>query len=110
MRVFISIKKWRWPSTIHSKVDTESNFTAVPNRTASSSIFFRISRSRDSVSASSSRRCSCAFAAAHGDEPLAVTHHLDFLVAGGFDVQFDQHVFVVADTVAFHLGQNFAQQ
>ena len=51
-----------------------------------------------------------AVAAAERDAPVAVAEQLDFIVAGLFDVQFDQDVFVVADAVGFDFVQDFTYQ
>ncbi len=51
-----------------------------------------------------------AVAAAEGDRPLAVAEQLDLVVAGLFDVQFDQDVLVVTDPVRLDFEQDFADQ
>ena len=51
-----------------------------------------------------------AIAATHGDAPLTVAEQLDLVVAGLLDVEFEQHVLVVADAVGLDLGQYLACQ
>jgi NAD(P)-dependent dehydrogenase (short-subunit alcohol dehydrogenase family) len=43
-----------------------------------------------------------------GDGPLPVANHLYFLMPGGFDIQFHQHVFVITDAGGFHFVENFS--
>ncbi len=49
-------------------------------------------------------------AATQGDAPFAIADHLDFLVTGCFDVQFNENVFVVANPRCFHLVEDFPHQ
>jgi len=49
-------------------------------------------------------------AAAQRHAPLAISEHLDLVVAGRLDVELDQHVLVVADTRGLHFGQDVARE
>ena len=49
-----------------------------------------------------------AIASAQGHAPHAVADDLDFLVSRGLDIEFHEHVFVVAHARGFHFIENFA--
>ena len=51
-----------------------------------------------------------AITPAKRDAPLTVADHLNFLVPGCFDVQFYQHIFVIADPSGLNFVQYFPHQ
>ena len=97
MRVFISMKKWLKPSTMHSKVDTLSSWVASPNFSPSASMRAsvatsprRISRALPSVrsiSVSSSSLVSdtstsfCSCICTEQSRPPSDTHHSPFPIS-----------------------------
>ena len=51
-----------------------------------------------------------AITPAKRDAPLTVADHLNFLVPGCFDIQFYQHIFVIADTGGLNFVEYFPHQ
>ena len=51
-----------------------------------------------------------AVPATQRDTPITITDDLNFLVTGGFDIELDQHVLVIANAGRFDLIENLAYQ
>ena len=49
-----------------------------------------------------------AVSAAQRDAPIAITNNLDFLMSGCFDIQLNQHIFVVTHAGCLDLIQDFS--
>ena len=51
-----------------------------------------------------------AVPATQRDTPVTITDDLNFLVTGGFDIELDQHVLVIANAGRFDLIENLSYQ
>ena len=51
-----------------------------------------------------------AVPATQRDTPITITDDLNFLVTGGFDIELDQHVLVIANAGRFDLIENLSYQ
>ena len=51
-----------------------------------------------------------AVPATQRDTPITITNNLNFLVTGGFDIELDQHVLVIANAGRFDLIENLSYQ